>query len=88
MFREGEWVQLTERSFQKMKLQAAFVIAHGNDTNVKIFVPEDGKERWASRRYLESHEDILPEIKVAARKVFADLALDLKNEEWFREVTG
>lgn len=37
---------------------------------------------------LESYEAILPEVTEEAKKVFVDLALMTKDEDWFREVTG
>lgn len=88
MLREGKWVRLTEGGwYRQVKLQTAIVVSNANDTNVRIYVPEDGKERWASRRYLESYEEVLPEVKVAAKKVFVDMALMTKDREWFEEVT-
>lgn len=88
MFAEGEWVkERSSRFAPNPTYRFGFIVEGGNGVNEKIYVPETEKEQWASKRLLEDYEDVLPEVKIAAKKIFVDMALMTNDKEWFMEVT-
>lgn len=81
-FKPGDWV------IRKYNGKIGWIAATRVNDGVDVVFPDLTYTSSLYSYNLESYEAILPEVAEEAKKVFVEMALMTKDEEWFREITS
>lgn len=81
-FKVGQWV--IRRSFGFV----GWIVAIRENSGIVVQYPDQPFPITVQPRNLEVYEDVLPEVREEAKRIFVEMALMTRDEEWFMEITS